>query len=140
MHNFLRHLGRLAVIALVPLLFVACGKGGSGKVNVAEKIEALKSPDLALRTDALADLAAAGPKAEPAIPALIPLLKDPDKDMRRLAAYALGEIGPKAKSAIPELKELLKDGDMSVIQAAGNAMRSIDPSTAGAPGSNVQTQ
>src|SRR5438093_13348002 len=75
------------------------------KVNVAAMTEALRSADKDARVNACVELAKAGPRAAPAVQALIPLLKDSDPDVRRLAAYALGDIGAASKPALPTLEE-----------------------------------
>ena len=97
------------------------------KVNVAAMTEALKGEDKDARINACVELAKAGPKAAPAVQALITVLKDTDPTVRRLAAYALGEIGPEAKSALPVLKELMSDSDRQVVMQVVNSLRSIDP-------------
>ncbi len=123
-------------------LLVACSKPNTNtkKVDVAAKIEQLKSPDVNMRVQAVTDLAAAGPKAAPAVQALIGTLKDSDPLVQRLSAYALGEIGPAAKEAIPALKEGLQSQDRDMITSSINAIRAIDPNAMPEGNiSNVQT-
>ena len=97
------------------------------KVDVSSQTQALKSADKDARVNACIELAKAGPKAAPAVPALIPLLKDSDAEVRRLAAYAIMEIGPDAKAAIAPIRELMSDRDFTVAQQALNTLRAIDP-------------
>jgi len=97
------------------------------KVDVSAMTEALKSGNSEARENACIELAKAGPRAAPAVGALIPLLKDNDAEIRRLAAYALGEIGPQAKAALPALGELSNDPDRRVVMQVVNSLRSIDP-------------
>jgi HEAT repeat protein len=113
-----------------------CAKNESGipsNIDVSANIEKLKSSEPNERIEGAANLGMAGPKAEPAIPHLMPLLKDPNADVRRLAAFALGEIGPPASKALPELRAMMRDPDRDVIFQAANAIRSIDPEAPLAP-------
>jgi HEAT repeat protein len=119
------------VVALASLaLTVGCSDQPSrppANVDVNAAITQLKSPDVNTRVKAATDLAAAGPKAEPAIPALIEALKDSDPLVVRLSAYALGEIGPAAKEAIPALKAVMESGSREMFTSTMNAIRAIDP-------------
>lgn len=120
----------LGCIGLTTLLLTGCGGEKRPKVDVQAQIAALKGDDNDARQDALTALAMAGPKAAPAIPALVELLKDKDPLIRRLAVYAIGEIGEGAKSALPAIKELLNDRDRDVSTSAFNAIANIDPKAA----------
>jgi ABC-type oligopeptide transport system substrate-binding subunit len=117
----------------VASLLAACSKSSTPtpNVDVTAKTEQLKSPDTNTKVQALTELAAAGPKSAPAIPALLETLKDSDPLVRRLSAYALGEIGPAAKETIPALKEALNQGvqagERDMVTSSMNAIRAIDP-------------
>src|SRR5216117_3155910 len=141
MKNFTNPFRTLALGISIIVTLGGCSKEDpeAKKVNVPAMTEALKSPDKDTRVNACIELAKAGPRATPAVGALIPLLKDQEPLVRQLAAYALGQIGPKASSAIPALKELLGDQDLGVLSAALNALRSIDPKSTDAKIPNVQT-
>ena len=110
-------------------LLPACSKSSapSTNVDVSAQTEQLKSPEVNARADAASALALAGPKAAPAIPALIEALKDSDPLVRRLSAYALGQIGPAAKEAIQPLTTAMQQGEREMITASMNAIRAIDP-------------
>lgn len=117
---------------LVPIFFCGCAKPGD-KVDVSTQTTGLKSADRDARVNACIELAKAGPKAAPAVSALIPVLKDPDAEVRRLAAYALMEIGEPAKAAAPTVKEMLNDPDQLVVRQAVNTLRAIDPTAKDLP-------
>lgn len=117
--------------------FTACSKKedvanlGGDKVDIAAQAEKLKSPDAAVKQDALVELSNAGPRSEKLVQEIMALLADPDPVTRRLAAYALQQIGPKAAVAVPKIKELLKDNDREAQMAAVNALRVLDPKESG---------
>jgi HEAT repeat protein len=67
-----------------------------------------------------------GPRAAPAVPALVKTLQDQRDQDRSAAAHALGEIGTAAGEAIPALKVLMRDEDSGVRDAAALALRKID--------------
>lgn len=79
-------------------------------------IAALKDRDLTVRYQVGLAIAALGPAARPAVPALMAAMdEDPDdwvsvvkRDMRRAMAIALGEIGPDAREALPLLYEWMR--------------------------------
>jgi HEAT repeat protein len=104
------------------------GKVEAKKIDVAAQVAGLKG-DADAKTAALAELAAGGPNAAPAVPEITVLLKDPEPSIRRLAAYTLSQVGPGAKSAKDALKESMQDSDPSVVMASVNALRMIDPSS-----------
>jgi HEAT repeat protein len=118
-----------ALIAALTGVVASCSKedAEAKKVDVSAMTATLKSDDKDARVNACIELAKAGPRSSPAVPALIPLLKDKDPEVRRLAAYALGQVGPQAKSALPALKELTADHDRGVVMQAVDSLRSIDP-------------
>lgn len=97
----------------------------AAKLAAQEKARAEKERDDVARLTAMLDgpatsqlvavgrLAKYGPKARPAVPALIRLMKDDKADVgaRNSAIYALGEIGPGAEEAVEPLIEQLEKGD-----------------------------
>lgn len=83
--------------------------------------------DTAARREALIALRAAGPKAQPAVPALTQALSDDDAEVRRYAAFALGSIGPGAKDAVPALVRGLEDREVGVQYACCYAVGQIGP-------------
>ena len=70
-------------------------------------------------------LAAAGPAAASAVPALMETLKSSDSSLQMYAAEALGEIGPAANPAVPPLAELSKSSLNFLRRAAGEALLKI---------------
>ncbi len=64
--------------------------------------------DSALRTEIQFALAAIGPGAAAAVPALTTSLAADQPQVRNSACYALGRIGPAAKSAVPALRTMLE--------------------------------
>jgi HEAT repeat protein len=71
--------------------------------------DATKDKDNDVRWAAVVALGHIGPKAKPAVPALIAAMQDPV--LRSIAADSLGAIGPDAQSAVPELARLIAFGD-----------------------------
>ncbi len=70
-------------------------------------------------------LAAAGPAASSAVPALMEALNSSDSFAQMYAADALGAIGPAANSAVPRLRELSKSSLNFVRRSAGEALIKI---------------
>lgn len=102
-------------------------------------VAALRDHALAVRCWAADGLGAIGPRAAPAVPALVATLKthprrEPDlegpqryyADARMAAATALGSIGPLAKAALPDLRVALEDDAEIVRSAAKDALSKID--------------
>jgi hypothetical protein len=75
-----------------------------------------------MRGAAAIGLGQLGPKAAPAVPALIRALSDESQKVRRLAAGSLGRIGLPAGSAVPELTRALSAEDAAVRRAATEAL------------------
>ena len=118
----------LAVFGFTVAGMIAGCSPSKPKVDIAAQLEALKSSDANVKSDALATIAEAGPAAATAVPQLIEELKNSNALVRRLAAYALGQVGaPAATVALPELRKLMDDGDRDVVRNALNAIKAIDP-------------
>lgn len=81
--------------------------GRIGAAAVPELVQALSSPDAAVREKAVGVLGRMGAEAAPAVPSLTRLLDDPDPVVRKAAARTLGRIGPAAKDAVPGLMRAL---------------------------------
>jgi HEAT repeat protein len=89
--------------------------------------ELLTDPDEQVRAYVPIALAAIGPRAGKAVPALIKALQNnADDTLRYRAAYALGEIGGPAKEAVPALRTALKDKKALVRLHAAQALWAID--------------
>lgn len=76
--------------------------------------------------DTARDLAAVGPMAGRAVPALVRLLEAGDQPGRLAASFALGRIGPPAREAVPALRRALQDADPGVSKNAREALKSIE--------------
>jgi HEAT repeat protein len=87
----------------------------------------LDSRDADARVAALKAVAALGPAAAAATPALIEALGDRSAYVRRLAADALGAIGPDARAAAVPLARLATDPDDRLRWAAGEALGRLGP-------------
>jgi HEAT repeat protein len=96
---------------------------GNLRLTVASLSQAVQSPDLGVRLQAIGSLGCMGRKSKQAVPSLIGALKDQSSSVRKLAALALGEIGSKA--ATVGLQEALQDQDASVSRSAALALMNI---------------
>ena len=102
---------------------------GGGKASVGPLVEATKSPDRGLRFVAGWTLAAIGPDAADAVPALIEMLDD-EHYVRQTAVYALGTIGPSAKPAVTPLLRTLEDDSWLIRLKSAEALLKIDSESA----------
>lgn len=82
----------------------------------------LAQSDAGTRRRAAQELAARGPAAAPAVPALVTALADRSPDVRLRSAEALGRIGPSASAAAPALAAALRDSDPLVPAEAAKAL------------------
>ena len=69
----------------------------------------LKSPDAAIRLQAITDLAARGAAARPAAMELVSALRDDDAEVRAVAAVILGQLAAEPDAAMPALAARLGD-------------------------------
>lgn len=99
--------------------------GNVGEEAIPILIETLRHEQLTIRSRAVDALAANGPKAKPAVPALIKALED--EQVREKVAYALAQMGKEAKAAVPALIKTLQDQKPEVRRAAGSALSAIGP-------------
>jgi HEAT repeat protein len=84
--------------------------------------DALREKSLGAREAACQALAAIGPGARDATPALTRALKDPEPVIKQAAALALASIGPPAGAAAPTLRLLLRDEDKALRLHAAAAL------------------
>ncbi|MGL4423149.1 MAG: HEAT repeat domain-containing protein [Gemmataceae bacterium] len=82
--------------------------------------------------EAIRGLAKFGPKANAAIPQLIPLTKHEDRIVRWNAIRTLGKIGPAAAVAVPEIQANFQHADSEVREHAAEAIGDIGPGAASA--------
>lgn len=88
-------------------------------------LQDLKNDDTSKRVSAICSVAEIGPKAAPAVPALMDAVEDIDWVVRVAAITALGEIGPGACEAVPVLIGALSREDVCV--SAAIALGRIGP-------------
>src|SRR6266568_46547 len=112
----LRKIGEPAVPFLIPSLHQKNSWFNAAYVKVWPSCppilkSRLEQPRLStdVRMRAVVALREMGPKAKPAVAALIERLGDKDKTVRLHSAIALGNIGPDAQLAVPALKPFLKE-------------------------------
>src|SRR5205807_3217221 len=102
------------------LALAACGCGRAtptlaGGKPVHDWVEALQSPDVRTRKQAVSKLGNVGRADPEAFPALLGALKDRDPGVRREAILAVMKTGPDAWEAVPLLTEMReKDRDALV--------------------------
>ena len=103
--------------------------GSKAKPAVDNLVAALADADPATRGDAAVALAAIGPDAAEAVPALTKLLAGDEKEaaLRYAAAYALGRIGPAAAPGAETLRGLSKSEDELMASVAVWALLKIEP-------------
>jgi HEAT repeat protein len=92
---------------------------------VSHWVEALKSPDIALRKQAAHVLGNVGPNDPAVVPALIEALKDAEAVVRIEAVIGLMKIGPAAEDAIPALEEARNDKDPKMREYVLKALERI---------------
>lgn len=92
-------------------------------------LKALADPDPSHRGDAAIAIAAVGPDAAEAVPALQAMLTSTDgpPGLRYAAAYALGRIGAAAKPAAPDLQKLAGSDDELLATVATWASLKVEP-------------
>src|SRR5262245_2682492 len=81
--------------------------GRIGPPAVPALVQALQTPEAAIRIKSCEVLGRMGEGAQDAVPDLVRLLDDPDAGVRKSAARTLGRIGPAAKDAVPALMRSL---------------------------------
>ena len=129
----------LAALALVSALGTTAAWGqadstipkGGPVIPMSQMIADLKSEAPYTRNGAAYELAHMGPKAAPAVPALIDALQDPAASVRYPVTIALREIGPAAAAAVPALTKVAEeDLNDEVASSALQALKVIDPAAA----------
>ncbi|MFM9197332.1 MAG: HEAT repeat domain-containing protein [Planctomycetia bacterium] len=125
--------GRLSDPALKGRVLEILGAiGPAAKPALDDMINALGDTDPSIRGDAAIAIAALGPDAAAAVPALENILTGGGATpaTKYPAAYALGRIGPAAKPALEELRSLTTSSDEVLATVAVWAALKIDPQDA----------
>jgi HEAT repeat protein len=86
--------------------------------------QAMRDPELAVRSEAGSALARLG---KAAVPHLTLALREPDPHVREASAFYLGGMGPAAAAAVPDLALALQDKETSVRVSAAIALGRIGP-------------
>ena len=129
----------LAALALVSALGTTAAWGQADStipqagpvIPMSQMLADLKSDAPYTRNGAAYELAHMGPKAAPAVPALIEALQDPAASVRYPVTIALREIGPAAAAAVPALTKVAEeDLNDEVAASALQALWKIDPAAA----------
>jgi hypothetical protein len=118
---------RLGLLIAVFLL-AGCGRTPPTMAHyrpVLDWVQALNSPDVRERKQAVTILGNVGPSDPAAIPALARAVRDRDTAVRTEAVLALLKIGPAAREAIPALEEALGDRNAKVRGYAAKALARI---------------
>jgi HEAT repeat protein len=99
----------IAITACTANPVLAQGDQHASENSLDASVVRLRGSDEEDSEAAATSLRRLGPKAAPAVPALVKALGDPDQGVRANAAICLGFIGHQAKAAVPALSRLLMD-------------------------------
>jgi HEAT repeat protein len=123
----------LSVLLITHLLLAPLWSAGGAQETkstdrrVAAALEIWRGGDPKARIQALQRLERLGPRAAPAVTALIVGLSDRDPKIRKETADVLHRIGPPARPAVPALLAALNDPDSKVRTAAAWALQAAKP-------------
>jgi HEAT repeat protein len=112
-----------------PTSWAAAGDETAPVLNDA--VELLHSSSVGDRKDGLDGLAALGPGAAAAVPAVQSLIHDDDKLVRAHAAWALWAITQEGFESVPALTSLLTSEEKDVVQVSAYMLGAIGPAAAG---------
>ncbi len=124
---YLQRLKRATGVVRADILRALGAFGADAAPAVNEAAQALRDPEVTVRSAAAWALSQVGPAGAPAIPALEASLADADPRVRCLSAVALKSMGPKAAGAVPALMHALNDSAAYVRAPAADALGSIGP-------------
>jgi|GEM_PF-5656353 len=118
-----------AMLPLVTLALIGCGRSLPPAKSHSELSTDLKSPDKAVKLAAAVEVKKLGPGAASMTEDLLAALKDNDPEVRQAAAEALGHIGPEADSkTIEQVQSLAAAEKNSVVQTAlAEAVKAMKP-------------
>ena len=98
-------------------------------------VAALRSPDPAVRAEAVEAIGEASPRTTKTVDLLLSALAtEADSSLHPRFASALGRLGEAAAPAVPRLAELLRDDHQEVREAAAAALGNIGPAASPAAG------
>jgi hypothetical protein len=127
-----------AVIAIVVVIGASrawCetkeGAATDPKVTAAIKVVEDPNTDVLLKFKACEELEKLGPKAAPAVPALIEMMKA-NPDTQSAAATVFGAIGPEAKQAVSALIDATRSNNATTRGCAAGALSAIGPDASSA--------
>ncbi|MGA2066615.1 MAG: HEAT repeat domain-containing protein [Thermoguttaceae bacterium] len=125
-----RALAALAKMLADPSLGPSAGEELGRAGGVATLVAASRSADSAVKANAVLGLAAVGPDAAPALPALFTALRDDSSKTRKNALAAIGAVGLDDPKFADQLVQALKaERDPGVAYEAGKALRGLEPAT-----------
>jgi len=118
-----------------PAVLAVGHMGDASKLVIPELMEAFRSEDWMVRSEAAKAMAHAGKAALPALNLLIDSLKfneygEPEEfygDVRSVICKCIGNMGERAHIAVDHLIRLLRDMDENVVRAAAEALGKIGP-------------
>jgi len=106
--------------------------GRIGVAAVPPLVEALKSPDAAIRESSAYVLGTIGPRARGAAPALLEAAKDPEPDVRLWSVKSLGEIDPEPLASVAAFAAALGDESADMRRVAVTILVKLGPKGAAA--------
>jgi HEAT repeat protein len=100
-------------------------KSSSAGADVASLLERLKTGSVDEKVEAVVQLGASGPYAQPAVEPIVQLLQTENATLRYECLVALGHIGPLAHEYVDRLTPFLKSDDLLLQSAALESLRRI---------------
>jgi len=125
--TFVELLDRESVAQRLDGLHGLAALGHRGRAATAAVIDALRSTDPGVRTEAATTLERIRAEPERAVPALIAALHDGEASVRATAARALRSFRADAAAAVPDLMVMLADDDHATRGHAISVLEAIGP-------------
>ena len=120
-------LKRMIRLTLLGAILASVTSARAEEQDIQTLITALSGTDSKASIRAAEELGKLGPKARPALLALVQALGSQDPELRGIAARTLGTLGPAGKSAVGALANRLADDDAMVRAYAAHALGEIGP-------------